>query len=188
MMELGRPEKFGDSAKLGNRAGEGDADRRQAAARGGPAGRRRRASHQPCDATTILLVPRREMPSNGLEVASDCHAVRGVRVRLPRFLCAGRGRTETRLNWPSHCRSTPELDQPQARLTALMSFRVPPKYSYMCRRSTPGSAPRHCAAIRRGSASSSAMRQRISRPPRQRRSPSAWIRPSSETAKQANAT
>jgi hypothetical protein len=31
-----------------------------------------------------------------------------VRVRLPRFLCAGCGRTETGVSWPSHCRSTPE--------------------------------------------------------------------------------
>ena len=47
-----------------------------------------------------------------------------VRVSLPRFLCAGCGRTEIGLSWPSHCRSTPELDQSQARLSALMTFRV----------------------------------------------------------------
>ena len=47
-----------------------------------------------------------------------------VRVPLPRFLCAGCGRTETGVSWPSHCRSTPELDQLQARLSALMTFRV----------------------------------------------------------------
>src|SRR5271167_148934 len=35
----------------------------------------------------------------------------GVTVRLPRWLCTGCGRTETGINWPSHCRSTPELDQ-----------------------------------------------------------------------------
>ena len=46
------------------------------------------------------------------------------RVLLPRFLCTGCGRTETGLSWPSHCRSTPELDQMQARLSALMTFRV----------------------------------------------------------------
>ena len=28
-----------------------------------------------------------------------------VRVRLPRFLCAGCGHTETGVSWPSHCRS-----------------------------------------------------------------------------------
>jgi hypothetical protein len=47
-----------------------------------------------------------------------------VRVPLPRFLCAGCGRTEIGVSWPSYCRSTPELDQLQARLSALMTFRV----------------------------------------------------------------
>jgi hypothetical protein len=47
-----------------------------------------------------------------------------VRVPLSRFLCAGCGRTETGVSWPSHCRSTPELDQLQARLSALMPYRV----------------------------------------------------------------
>src|SRR5271166_1091083 len=47
-----------------------------------------------------------------------------VAVRLPRFRCAGCGRTETCISWPSHCRSTPELDQLRAHLSALMPFRV----------------------------------------------------------------
>lgn len=47
-----------------------------------------------------------------------------VTVRLPRFLCAGCGRIEMGVSWPSHCRSTPELDQLQARLSALMPYRV----------------------------------------------------------------
>ena len=47
-----------------------------------------------------------------------------VRVRLARFLCAGCGCGETGVSWPSHCRSTPELDQLQARLSALMTYRV----------------------------------------------------------------
>ena len=48
----------------------------------------------------------------------------GVTVRLPRFLCAGCGRTETGVSWPSHCRSTPELGQLRAHLSALMPYRV----------------------------------------------------------------
>src|SRR3954447_1879934 len=36
-----------------------------------------------------------------------------VTVRLPRSLCSGCGRSETASSWPSHCRSTPELDQLQ---------------------------------------------------------------------------
>ena len=47
-----------------------------------------------------------------------------VSVRLPRFLCSGCGHTETGVSWPSHCRSTPALDQLQARLSALMTYRV----------------------------------------------------------------
>jgi hypothetical protein len=47
-----------------------------------------------------------------------------VKLKLPRFLCAGCGRGETGVNWPSRCRSTPELNQLQARLSALMPFRV----------------------------------------------------------------
>ena len=39
-----------------------------------------------------------------------------VEVRLPRFRCA--------ISWPSHCRSTPELDQLRAHPSALMPYRV----------------------------------------------------------------
>jgi hypothetical protein len=47
-----------------------------------------------------------------------------VPVRLPRFRCAGCGHSETGISWPSHCRSTPELDQLRAHLSALMPYRV----------------------------------------------------------------
>jgi hypothetical protein len=54
-----------------------------------------------------------------------------VRVKLPRLACAGCGCDEIGVSWPSHCRSTPELDQLQpslacsvARLSALMPYRV----------------------------------------------------------------
>jgi hypothetical protein len=47
-----------------------------------------------------------------------------VRLRLPRFRCAACGRIETGINWPSHCRSTPELDRLRAHLSALMTYRV----------------------------------------------------------------
>ena len=47
-----------------------------------------------------------------------------VRLKLPRFLCAGCGCGKTGASWPSHCRSTPELNQLQARLSALMPYRV----------------------------------------------------------------
>jgi hypothetical protein len=47
-----------------------------------------------------------------------------VTVRLPRFLCAACHHTETGIDWPSHCRSTPELHQLQAHLSALLTYRV----------------------------------------------------------------
>jgi len=47
-----------------------------------------------------------------------------VTVRLPRFRCSGCGCVETGTSWPPHCRSTPELDQLQAHLSALMTYRV----------------------------------------------------------------
>ena len=39
-----------------------------------------------------------------------------VTIRLPRFRCAACGGIEAGIDWPSHCRSTPELDQLQAYL------------------------------------------------------------------------
>src|SRR3954453_6963162 len=46
-----------------------------------------------------------------------------VVVRLLRFRCPGCGRGETGTNWPAHRRSTSELDQLQAPLSALMTDR-----------------------------------------------------------------
>jgi hypothetical protein len=47
-----------------------------------------------------------------------------VTVRLPRFRCAACGGIEAGIGWPSHCQSTPELDQLQAHLGALMTYRT----------------------------------------------------------------
>jgi hypothetical protein len=47
-----------------------------------------------------------------------------VTVRLPRFRCVGCGTIKAGTGWPSHCRSTPELDQLQAHFSALMPYRV----------------------------------------------------------------
>jgi hypothetical protein len=47
-----------------------------------------------------------------------------VTVRLPRFRCAECGAIEVGVGWPSHCRSTPELDQLRAQLSALMPYRT----------------------------------------------------------------
>src|SRR5690349_15638766 len=47
-----------------------------------------------------------------------------VTVRLPRFRCAGCDATEAGIGWPTHCRSTPELDQLRAQYAALLPYRV----------------------------------------------------------------
>src|SRR3954469_23194880 len=47
-----------------------------------------------------------------------------VALRLPRYCCVGCGVTEAGLGWPSHIRSTPELDQLRAQLAALMPYRT----------------------------------------------------------------
>ena len=47
-----------------------------------------------------------------------------VTVRLPRFRCAGCGATEAGVEWPSHARSSPELDRLRAHLSALMTYRT----------------------------------------------------------------
>ena len=47
-----------------------------------------------------------------------------VTVPLPRFRCTACNRIETSVGWPSRCRSTPELDELQAHLSALMTYRV----------------------------------------------------------------
>jgi hypothetical protein len=47
-----------------------------------------------------------------------------VTVRLPRFRCTACGAIEVGIDWPSHCRSTPELDQLQTHLSALMTYRT----------------------------------------------------------------
>ncbi len=45
-------------------------------------------------------------------------------MRLPRFRCAACGGIDAGIEWPSHCRSTPELDRLQAHLCALMTERT----------------------------------------------------------------
>ena len=47
-----------------------------------------------------------------------------VTVRLARFRCAACGGIEAGISWPSHCRSTPELDRLQAHLCALLTYRT----------------------------------------------------------------
>jgi len=54
----------------------------------------------------------------------DDAVIRAQALRLPRFRCTTCGELETGTDWPSQCRSTPELDRLQAHLSALMTYRV----------------------------------------------------------------
>ena len=47
-----------------------------------------------------------------------------ITMLLPRFRCPGCGHSDAGVSWPAHCRSTPELDQLQAHLSALLTYRV----------------------------------------------------------------
>lgn len=47
-----------------------------------------------------------------------------VTIQLPRFRCVACRRVDTGIRWPSHCRSTPELDRLRAHLSALLTYRV----------------------------------------------------------------
>src|SRR3954467_1139800 len=71
-----------------------------------------------------------------------------VAVRLPRYCCVGCGVTEAGLGWPSHIRSTPELDRLRAQLAALMPYRTAAEVLGRCSRWTPARIRRPVAATR----------------------------------------
>ena len=66
----------------------------------------------------------RGLPSEGIPKPCGRDVFWPVTVRLPRFRCGECGGNEACHGWPSHCRSTPELAQLQARPSALMTYRV----------------------------------------------------------------
>jgi hypothetical protein len=69
-----------------------------------------------------------------------------VTVRLPRFRCATCSGSEPGIDWPSHCRSTPELDRLQAHLSALMTYRTA---ADLLARVFPVDAAKHPETLRR---------------------------------------
>jgi hypothetical protein len=109
LMEISRPDGLGDIADLGLALAEAklllaSVQREIAAAQ-----------------TRAHVLRRPDCPRcNGVCRVKDYrhHAVTTlfgqVMMKLPRFRCAGRGETETGIDWPSHCRSTPELDRLRA--------------------------------------------------------------------------
>jgi hypothetical protein len=119
VMEINKPDDIGDIAHLGLNLGE--------------AKLLLAALQQEIVAAQVMVhaVRRPECRCGG----GPCHVkdYRGhaiatlfgqVTVRLPRFRCAACGAIEIGIDWPSHCRSTPGLDQLQAHLAALMTYRT----------------------------------------------------------------
>jgi hypothetical protein len=119
VMEINKPDDIGDIAHLGLNLGE--------------AKLLLAALQQEIVAAQVMVhaVRRPECRCGG----GPCHVkdYRGhaiatlfgqVTVRLPRFRCAACGAIEVGIDWPSHCRSTPGLDQLQAHLAALMTYRT----------------------------------------------------------------
>jgi hypothetical protein len=69
-----------------------------------------------------------------------------VAIRLPRFRCAACCGSEPGIDWPSHCRSTPELDRLQAHLAAFMTYRTA---ADLLERMFPVDAAKHPETVRR---------------------------------------
>jgi hypothetical protein len=69
-----------------------------------------------------------------------------VTIRLPRFCCTACGGSESGIGWPSHCRSTPELDRLQAHLCALMTYRMA---ADLLKQMFPVDAAKHPETLRR---------------------------------------
>jgi len=69
-----------------------------------------------------------------------------VTLRLPRFRCAACDGIEAGVGWPSHCRSTPELDRLQAHLCALITYRTA---AHVLVQMFPVDAGAHHATLRR---------------------------------------
>jgi hypothetical protein len=119
LMEISRPDGLGDIAKLGLTLSEA----KQLLANV----QREIAAAQARD----HVVRRPDCPRcDGVCHVKDYrdHAVATlfgqVTMKLPRLRCARCGGIETGISWPSHCRSTPELDRLRAHLSALMTYRV----------------------------------------------------------------
>jgi hypothetical protein len=69
-----------------------------------------------------------------------------ITLRLPRFRCARCGGAEAGVGWPAHCRSTPELDQIRAHLSALLPYR---SAAGLLGHLLPVDAGLHCETVRR---------------------------------------
>ena len=115
LIEICRPEGLGDIADLGLTLPEA----KQLLASGHCG-----ASRQPQAAAAVLLGLQRKCHLKDWRSHRTATPFGAVTVPLPRFRCTACNRIETGVGWPSRCRSTPELDELQAHLSALMTYRV----------------------------------------------------------------
>jgi hypothetical protein len=119
VLEIDRPEDLGDLADLGLTLSQGKhllAGVQQAVV---AARSRDHAARRPKCRTCGVVCQLKDYRPH--QIATLYGA---VTVRRPRFHCAGCGGRERGVGWPSHCRSTPELDQLRAHLSALMPYRI----------------------------------------------------------------
>jgi hypothetical protein len=119
VLEIDRPRDLGDLANLGLTQAEGKqllARVQQAvvAAQG-----RDHAAHRPACRTCGSACRIKDYRPRRIATLFGA-----VTLGLPRFQCAGCEEAQAGVGWPPHCRSTPELDQLRARLSALMPYRV----------------------------------------------------------------
>jgi hypothetical protein len=119
IMEISKPDDLGDIANLGLTLAEAKQLLARVQREISAAQAREHAVRRP-------VCPCRDGICRGKDYRDHVVATLFGRVtlRLPRIRCAGCGRIETGINWPSHCRSTPELDRLRAHLSALMTYRV----------------------------------------------------------------
>src|SRR3954463_3363453 len=119
-MQIARPDDLTDLATLGLTLAEGKQLLAGVQQELVAAQARRHAARRPacrsCCSTTCRIKDYRQ------------HAIATlfgqVAVRLPRYCCVGCGVTGAGLGWPSHIRSTPELDRLGGPLAALMPYRT----------------------------------------------------------------
>jgi hypothetical protein len=109
-----------------------------------------------------------------------------VAIRLPRFRCTSCGHGETGVSWLSYCRSTPELDQLRAHISALIPYRVAAGLLGHIWPVDAGTSPETLQAIpsRLGSSYATPPRRSLALP--YRRSPSQSIRHSSAAVTRAS--
>jgi hypothetical protein len=115
VVEIIRPADLGDLADLGLTIADGKQLLNQVQQAVVAAQSRDHAARRPACRTCATLCQVKDYRPHRIATLFGL-----ATLRLPRFRCAGCRGMEDGVDWPSHCRSTPELDQLRAHLSALM--------------------------------------------------------------------